>query len=146
MTLKDGIDLSKLVEGEGVSFEIDAIQPPPTEKDWTEQAYTNEELFQHLNGECVLPDDEEDGEELVNYKQHSCMLCVHSIDILQSPFERMAKGMTDVSGNGSVLKKILRNGIGHVVPEGAVVRGKPVTIYNHTLLTPLLVPAFCSSL
>ena len=43
---------------------------------------------------------------------------------IQSPFERMAKGMTDLSGDGSVLKKVLRNGIGPVVPEGAVVRGK----------------------
>ena len=48
-----------------MSFEIDSSQPPPTETDWTEQAYTNEELFEHLKGECVLQDDEDD-EELVS--------------------------------------------------------------------------------
>jgi len=34
----------------------------------------------------------------------------------------MAVGMEDLTGNGGVLKKILRPGTGSIVPEGAMVR------------------------
>ena len=69
----------------------------------------------------------------------------------------MAKGMTDLSGDGSVLKKVLRNGIGPVVPEGAVVRGKQhqspfiafsiplqsITMDTSSILTNHMTPVDC---
>ena len=62
MTLKDGIDLRKLVGGEGVSFEIDSSQPPSTGARWSDQPYKNEELFEQLKGECALQGGESDGD------------------------------------------------------------------------------------
>ena len=35
----------------------------------------------------------------------------------------MARGMKDLTEDGGVLKKVLKAGIGPVVPEGAIVRG-----------------------
>ena len=34
----------------------------------------------------------------------------------------MAVGMKDITGDGGVLKKVLTNGLGPTVPEGALVR------------------------
>lgn len=38
------------------------------------------------------------------------------------PFERLAKKMEDISGDGGVFKKILQQGTGKVVPQDALVR------------------------
>ena len=59
MSLKDGIDLRKLLDGEGVSFEVDPSKTP-SRGVWENQPYTNEELFQQLNSECALPEDDSD--------------------------------------------------------------------------------------
>ena len=45
----------------------------------------------------------------------------------QTPFQRLARGMEDLTGDGGVLKKILRKGTGPVVPEGATVRCMYIT-------------------
>ena len=45
------------------------------------------------------------------------------VDGVQSPFERMALEMENVTEDGGVKKKIVRNGTGAVVPEGATCRG-----------------------
>ena len=42
--------------------------------------------------------------------------------MFQTPFKRMARKMEDLTGDGGVLKKILRQGTGPVVPQGATVR------------------------
>lgn len=43
----------------------------------------------------------------------------------KTPFERMADGMEDITptGDGGVLKKILKNGVGSIVPQGAALKG-----------------------
>ena len=50
----------------------------------------------------------------------------------QTPFKRMARRMDDLSGDGGVLKKVLRPGTGPVVPSSAVVRGIIVHLIMHT--------------
>lgn len=44
--------------------------------------------------------------------------------LIQTPFKRMARNMEDLTGDGAVLKKILRQGTGPVVPQGSTVRCK----------------------
>ena len=39
----------------------------------------------------------------------------------QTPFEKMAVGMEDLTGDRGVLKKVLEHGSGPVVPNGAMV-------------------------
>lgn len=52
-----------------------------------------------------------------------------------SPFDRLIKKMEDISPdkNGMVFKKILQQGTGNVVPEGAIVRSECV-IFSSLLL------------
>lgn len=45
----------------------------------------------------------------------------------QTPFQRLARGMEDLTGDGGVLKQIIRKGTGPVVPEGATVRCMYIT-------------------
>ena len=42
--------------------------------------------------------------------------------VFKTPFQRLARGMEDLTGDGGVLKRIVRKGTGPVVPEGATVR------------------------
>ena len=41
---------------------------------------------------------------------------------MQSPFEQLRTVMQDISGDGGVLKKLITQGVGSEVPEGALVR------------------------
>ena len=41
---------------------------------------------------------------------------------MQSPFEQLRREMQDISGDGGVLKKVVTQGVGAEVPEGAIVR------------------------
>lgn len=47
-------------------------------------------------------------------------------NLFSTSFEKMAENMTDISGDGGVLKKLLKPGEGPIVPEEAIVR----THYN----------------
>lgn len=63
MSLKDGIDIHKLLGGEGVSFEIDELQHLP-QSHFPQQSYDWEQLQQQLINDCTRADSDED-EDLV---------------------------------------------------------------------------------
>ena len=50
----------------------------------------------------------------------------------------MAKGMKDLTGDGGVLKKVLKAGVGPVVPEGGIVRGESFMLCCGQLPSSLL--------
>ncbi len=77
-------------------------QAQPTEEE--ESGFDRAELYKHLNYECGIPGDGDDSDDNV------------------SPFERMSLDLSPLTEDRGVLKKVLREGIGPVVPEGAIVR------------------------
>lgn len=103
--LREGIDFNDLVQGDGTMFETDLANLAEFE-DEESQYFDSEEVFQQLNYECndFGDDSGSDRDEDV------------------TPFKRMARNMEDLTGDGGVLKKILRQGTGPVVPQGATVR------------------------
>lgn len=99
-----GIDLRRLNAGDESQFEVEV--PDPGDYDDTnnnENVYFDkEEVFKQLNYEC-LDDGNEDEENL-------------------TPFDKMRREMTDVSGDGGVMKAIIKHGAGPVVPQRALCR------------------------
>ncbi|VDI79492.1 FK506-binding protein 6 [Mytilus galloprovincialis] len=92
-------DIQKLRESEGgVEFEVDEYQNADEEE---EEAFPPEDILNNV----YIPDeeDEDDDDEL-------------------SPFQKLARKMEDISGDGGVKKRVLHPGGGSVVPEGAIVR------------------------
>jgi FK506-binding protein 6 len=107
VTLKEGIDLLELQSGVGTEFEVDPSAPLPggsREEEAREEEFDQEEILQHLNFDCLDLGGREGTEEV------------------ESPFQRLAASMEDISGDGGVLKKLLHVGIGDGVPERALVR------------------------
>ncbi|XP_078335141.1 inactive peptidyl-prolyl cis-trans isomerase FKBP6-like isoform X1 [Crassostrea virginica] len=108
--LVDPIDISGLrvsndrsgVASRGVEFETSVDFNEPEEKDVKFKA---EDIYNNR----FLPDDNETDEDEEDET---------------SPFDRLIKKMEDISPdkNGMVFKKILQQGTGNVVPEGAIVR------------------------
>ena len=47
---------------------------------------------------------------------------------LQAPFMRMERKMEDLTGDCGILKKVLRTGIGHVIPEQCIIRGNIIHV------------------
>lgn len=104
--LRQGIDLQDLITGDGTMFETDLDNYAAFEDEEESQYFDAEDVFQQLNYECndFGGDSGSDRDEDV------------------TPFKRLARGMEDLTGDGGVLKKILRPGTGPVVPKGATVR------------------------
>jgi len=101
-----GIDLKQLNAGLESNFEI---QLNGDEQNNAKETETNEEfdkyeLFQQLNYECN--DTEVDDPALENL----------------TPFERMKLKMEDLTGDGGVMKAILKHGAGSVVPARSLCR------------------------
>jgi hypothetical protein len=97
VTLKEGIDLLELQSGVGTEFEVDPSAPLPggsREEEAREEEFDQEEILQHLNFDCLDLGGREGTEEV------------------ESPFQRLAASMEDISGDGGVLKKLLHVGIG----------------------------------
>ena len=98
-----GIDLQKLNEGKESQFEVEIPEPGDNEDEDTNGSYFDqEELFKQLNYECINDGDNEDDK--------------------RTPFERMKQEMIDISGDGGVMKVILKHGAGPVVPSHALCR------------------------
>lgn len=103
--LREGIDFRDLVQGDGTMFETDLDNMAAFE-DEESQYFDSEDVFQQLNYEC-----NDFGDDSGSDKDEDV-----------TPFKRMARRMEDVTGDGGVRKKILRQGTGPVVPQGATVR------------------------
>ncbi|EDO44176.1 predicted protein [Nematostella vectensis] len=111
VNLKEGVDLAQLRRGEGAFFEIDEQNNDfhNSDDEDTGPYFDSEQMFQQLNHEVLGVDDDEDS---VNDEENNS----------KTPFEKMAQGMEDLTGDGGVLKKIIRQGTGPVVPKTATVR------------------------
>lgn len=104
--LRQGIDLHDLVSGDGTMFETDLDNFAAFEEEEESQYFDSEDVFQQLNYECNNFGDDSGSDR----------------DDDVTPFQRLARGMEDLSGDGGVLKKILRPGTGPVIPKGATAR------------------------
>ena len=99
-----GIDLSALCAGKEAEFEVDPSSvDQPDDQPEDSKYFDNEELFKQLNYECI-----DDG--------------CDSSDEKSTPFEKIKKGMEDITGSELVLKKILKYGSGQVVPPNSLCR------------------------
>jgi FK506-binding protein 6 len=102
LVLKDGIDLDQVMTGTTFEVDLDRSSGPLTPSD----KFKGEELYNqisHLSWADTSSTSESDNEEL-------------------SPFEIQARRMSNITEDGGVKKKVLREGAGSVVPEGALVR------------------------
>lgn len=105
--LKDSVNIGDLASGGGVEFEVDQENQPPRDSDDEDAGknyFDEEDLFQQLNHEALGIDDEED------------------VDGTEAPFEYLEKDMEDLTSDKGVLKKIVRPGVGPVVPKTASLR------------------------
>ncbi|XP_070572772.1 inactive peptidyl-prolyl cis-trans isomerase FKBP6-like [Ptychodera flava] len=98
--IKGGLDLNELSrpDGEGAEFEIVEDMPP---LDTDDQYFDSEVLFKQLNFECTAVDDDDPSTENL------------------SPFERLAREMDDISGDMGVLKKMIKTGMGDIIPPSS---------------------------
>ena len=103
--LKDGIDVHQLVSGEPIMFEVDADRSASMP---ASSMFKGEELYDHLS-HLAWEEDSESSEGEGG-----------------SPFEMQARKMTNVTEDGGVKKRVLHEGTGPLVPEGALVRCKLV--------------------
>jgi len=103
-----GIDLRRLNEEKDSTFEVqtpladEQDEPDEDGSDWN-QDFDREELFQQLNYECNDVGDDPEDETL-------------------TPFESMRKKMSDLTGDGGVMKVILKHGAGSIVPPRSLCR------------------------
>lgn len=97
-----GIDIKRLHEGKDSQFEVNLDDLIDEGEDQSNSYFDRDEVFSHLNYECndVGGSDDEDS----------------------TPFEKMKKKMVDLTGDGGVMKAILKHGSGPVVPPGSLCR------------------------
>ncbi|XP_069692399.1 inactive peptidyl-prolyl cis-trans isomerase FKBP6-like isoform X2 [Periplaneta americana] len=102
--LVDGIDIRELIDTSVATFEVN-MNAAEEERD--DQTYFNkEELLQCVNFDCVAGDsDEEDDKRGLGL----------------TPFQKIAKNMTDLTPDGKIRKREMKPGSGSLVPEGAYV-------------------------
>ncbi|XP_078363308.1 inactive peptidyl-prolyl cis-trans isomerase FKBP6-like isoform X2 [Oculina patagonica] len=103
--LREGIDINDLVQGDGTMFETDLDNMAAFEDEEESNYFDSEDVFQQLNYEC-----NDFGDESGSDRDD------------ETPFRQLARGMEDLTGDGGVLKRIVRQGTGPVVPQGATVR------------------------
>ncbi|CAH3148927.1 unnamed protein product, partial [Porites evermanni] len=104
--LRQGIDLQDLITGDGTMFETDL--------DNYESKLSMRRSQLQGSSWKVIP-------KSFSHSFHSIPGSGGGAGLL-TPFKRLARGMEDLTGDGGVLKKILRPGTGPVVPKGATVR------------------------
>ncbi|KAJ8301513.1 hypothetical protein KUTeg_020500 [Tegillarca granosa] len=105
--LKSGIDINDLPD-KGALFEVEEseIENNAKEESTSNTYFAREDVYHNFYDAGDLSDDDDDDDE----------------DDDASPFEKMARNMEDISGDGGVMKKILQEGSGNVLPKGALVR------------------------
>ncbi|XP_078680061.1 inactive peptidyl-prolyl cis-trans isomerase FKBP6-like [Branchiostoma floridae x Branchiostoma belcheri] len=106
--LVSGLNLKEVCDttGQGAEFEVES-QLQMEEAALDNRYFDAEDVFQQLS-RAPLDDESEDSS---------------TEDLDMSPFERLAVKMEDISGGDrGVVKKVLKQGVGDVVPAGAYVR------------------------
>lgn len=103
VSLKGGLDINTLRNSDGLTFELNEEAGQDYEDEVTTDYFNQEDVFNNLHHF-----EEEDSDE----------------DDDSSPFEKMARKMTDISpdNDGGVMKQVLKEGSGPVVPHGSIVR------------------------
>lgn len=98
----EGIDFNKLCISREAEFEIDL---DVYDQEYSNPYFDKEEVFKNLNLECCEIDEDTGTDE-------------------KTPFECMAISMEDISPtqDRGIMKKVLKHGIGNVVPAGSLVR------------------------
>ena len=135
--MKEGININDLSTGTVFEVDMETVAKETKEDD---SQFKGEEVWHQLNSECTLEndddedDDEEDGTVCRIIKRISALLIAkwHSNISLQTPFMRMERKMEDLTGDCGILKKVLRTGIGHVIPEQCIIRGNIIHVLYDT--------------
>ncbi|KAI6654513.1 Inactive peptidyl-prolyl cis-trans isomerase FKBP6-like [Oopsacas minuta] len=108
VNFKDGVNIQDLKQG--VDFEIsdnpeddyDSDNPHASDElEKGESYFDDEELFRNLNFDCTIEPDENDNTPL-------------------PPFAKLAQEMESITPDKKVMKKVLRVGVGELVPDGAL--------------------------
>lgn len=104
VTLKDGFDVSEL--NNGLSFEVKEKFRDDDDNENQPSFFDTEELFHHLNYECI--DGRTDSDT--------------SNDTNESPFTTMKRKMTAITEDEGVHKYLVKMGTGQIVTPGAICR------------------------
>ncbi|XP_057313767.1 inactive peptidyl-prolyl cis-trans isomerase FKBP6-like isoform X2 [Hydractinia symbiolongicarpus] len=97
-----GINVPDLIRGKETCFEVDPTSVDPVSEE-VNSYFDQEELFKQLNFEC-LDEGDDSGDERM------------------TPFSRMRLDMTVLTENGGVMKKIIKQGAGSIVPPRSLCR------------------------
>ena len=103
VALKEAINLNDLLRGEEITFSV-----------------RNEINLDESEADYEAPEDVFDPEALIQNSNFETLDV--SEDCFTMPFEGIKSRMSDVIPNGTVKKRVLRQGIGEVMPDDAVVR------------------------
>eukprot|EP00058_Branchiostoma_floridae_P009368 XP_002594856.1 hypothetical protein BRAFLDRAFT_86023 [Branchiostoma floridae] len=105
--LVSGLDLKEVCDttGQGAEFEVES-QLQMEEAALDNRYFDAEDVFQQLS-RAPLDDESEDSS---------------TEDLDMSPFERLSVKMESLCGDRGVVKKVVKQGVGDVVPAGAYVR------------------------
>ncbi|XP_053979048.1 inactive peptidyl-prolyl cis-trans isomerase FKBP6 isoform X1 [Hylaeus volcanicus] len=126
LNVAEGFTLSDLTQQDGVVFEIGDYQ----DMDDEEFSYsstvplTNDEIINLLNLDDFPDDDDDNGNDETS-TDNSIMLCNVS-------FEKLKARMTDILGNGKIMKLVKQKGVGPIVPSDAQVTIKYVGHFEYT--------------
>ena len=133
VALKHGVDLSELTSGDGAEIEIDtdaeqtaaagARAMREEEGRSLDEQYDRNEIYKQVSLEPILGSRDEGSESESDdgavwglkflkqvFSKKIVLLCCG-----QTPFENLARKMTDLTGDGGVLKEILRQGEGIII-------------------------------
>ncbi len=115
----NGIDFKALKAGQDIEFEFD--QNCDDDFNWDDEndkPIDYEKLFQHRNMDMIGCDneDEDESNQENNTKSKSSL----------TPFETLRAKMTNISpsNDNGVMKRVLNNGTGIIIPNGSRVRSK----------------------
>ncbi|XP_013405451.1 inactive peptidyl-prolyl cis-trans isomerase FKBP6-like isoform X1 [Lingula anatina] len=123
VSLKQGLDLAQLQQGDGTVFEVD--ENGLVEKMGIAEAQEKEYFSKEAKlavyssvAECGLPDDDESTEQYHSDDDNDT-----DDESGPSPFQLLARNMQDLTPpEGGVLKQVLKPGTGDVVPKEAFVQ------------------------
>ena len=114
----NGIDFKALKAGQDVEFGFEEnAEDNYNWEDEEDRPIDYEKIFRNRNMDVIDVDDDEEEEENLNKQKPSSGL---------TPFEKLRTKMTDISPNqdSGVLKRVIQNGTGLIVPIGSRVRSE----------------------
>ncbi|KDR15352.1 inactive peptidyl-prolyl cis-trans isomerase FKBP6 isoform X2 [Zootermopsis nevadensis] len=100
--LTDGIDMRKLIDDSFTTFKVDVSDNVENNVSY----FDKDELLQCVNFDCINADSDEDSS---------------SVEPEETPFQKIASKMTNLTQDGKVKKREIQPGSGCIVPERALV-------------------------